>query len=1273
MRFIPTTAAGRGTTPWSTRATVAAAAATAVVTLTTAVPTHAYGTAPKPAAAAKPGTFDGRAVTAQWTVTLVTGDVVNVQRFAGGRQAATVKPAAGNEHESFSTREVDGRLHVMPASALPYVASGRLDRSLFDVTSLIEQGYDDAHAAQLPLIVSYGDAVDSLRTQNAPAGTRRTAVLNSVHGASLSARKADLTDFWKAATAPSRQGRAGTPRLAGNIDKVWLDGKVTADLDRSVAQIGAPEVWKSGYTGKGVKVAVLDTGADADHPDLRGRITEGRNFAEGEGIADRFGHGTHVAATVAGSGAGSGGTRKGVAPDAELVIGKVLNDEGYGQESWIMAGMEWAARSGASVVNLSLGGAVQEDDPMAAAVDRLTEETGTLFVVAAGNEGPGSGTVGSPGVAERALTVGAVDHEDTLAGFSSRGPVDAAYRVKPEVTAPGVDIVAARAQGTAMGTPVDELYTSASGTSMATPHVAGAAALLAQQHPDWTPGRIKDALVGTAKAVQNAAVDAQGSGRMDVARASAQAVHATGTLNLGVTQPDQGPVNGKVTYTNDSRSEVRLSLSLDVRGADGTAAPAGMFAAGSSTVTVAPGATATVPVTATPAADTRGRFTGHLTATGADGSVRLRTAVALTVQGALRTITLTGLDRSGKGPHPVTWFQFYGSDSRWDTIGSFLPQMHGESVSFRLPEDTYFFAALAEGTDAIGDDNSLVIRPELKVTGDMTLVVDPRKAVKVDIRTPKPAESQGMVHYGVHRAFAGRDISTSVVAYSTMKTLYVTPTDKPANGSFEAYSRWQLTPPRLNVKVLGRNAPELYATPLVNSPLPDGTRRLPLVDVGTGTKEELAGKDLRGKIALVDPGEFGFSNVAGVGEGGAAAILMKSPFPGAAWQPWTPQGERLPVMSALISRDHGKALSELLSRGEVRISWSLVSASPYQYDVMLVQRDRVPGKLLYRVDRLPTATVKSRYHRPGDSEWHMEQRFSWRPWQTTDVTMEGQSWVKVPSTRTETVSADDTVWLHRVSHTIPWSFEPLFTNGMMAGFEQYAPGESRNENWYRSVIRPAAPKGVEGFASVRKGDTLSLRIPEFSDSDGHYSFAEYNDQVNTRLYQDGKLVAEQRSPWGDLPVTGGGDYRLQVRTSRPAGPEWQVSTSTDTSWRFSSRTTQKSTLLPLIQLDYGVPVDGGNKVRATGPTAVSLKARHQDGLKGPRIDRMQAWVSYDDGAHWTKVTRLSHEGTGAWKALIDPKSASKGTGYVSLRVQAQDTAGDLVDQTVIRAYGVHAG
>ena len=210
-------------------------------------------------------------------------------------------------------------------------------------------------------------------------------------------------------------------------------------------------------------------------------------------------------------------------------------DESAARESAILAGMQWAAtEEKAKVVNISLGGTdTPEVDPLEEAVNRLTAQSGTLFVVAAGNEG-GEGTVGSPGSADAALTVGAVDKQDELADFSSRGPRVGDGAVKPDITAPGVDIVAAGAKESVIGEPVGEQYMRLSGTSMATPHVAGAAAILAQQHPDWKAAELKGALMGSAKPAADQTAFEQGAGRVDVARAIKQTVIAEpGSVSFG--------------------------------------------------------------------------------------------------------------------------------------------------------------------------------------------------------------------------------------------------------------------------------------------------------------------------------------------------------------------------------------------------------------------------------------------------------------------------------------------------------------------------------------------------------------------------------------------------------------------------------------------------------------------------------------------------------------------------------------------------------------------
>ena len=447
--------------------------------------------------------------------------------------------------------------------------------------------------------------------------------------------------------------------------RVWLDRRFRAtDLDPNLAQVNAPAAWSAGLTGKGVKVAVLDTGIDTTHPDLSGgKVVAQANFSEADSVTDHYGHGTHVASIVAGTGARSSGQRKGVAFKASLLNGKVLDDSGFGSESGIIAGMEWAARQRARVVNMSLGGwPTDGTDPMSQAVTGLTNQYRTLFVVAAGNSGPGGQTVETPGAATAALTVGAVDAEDQLADFSSRGPRSGDYAMKPDITAPGVDILAARAAGTALGEPVGQWYTRATGTSMATPHVAGAAAIMAQRWPRWTPGRIKSVLMGTASPSPSASVYSQGGGRLDVGHAIGQRLIARrANLDFGYFRyPQTGVrlVTRPLLLQNLGDRPTTVDLRAELETEDDSPAPAGMVTVTPPRLTLAAGAQATAQVTVDVQAGAAGLYSGAVTATPASGPA-VRTPLGFYKEPERYDLTIKAIGRDGSEHHstrtPPPW------------------------------------------------------------------------------------------------------------------------------------------------------------------------------------------------------------------------------------------------------------------------------------------------------------------------------------------------------------------------------------------------------------------------------------------------------------------------------------------------------------------------------------------------------------------------------------------------------------------------------------------
>ncbi len=284
-----------------------------------------------------------------------------------------------------------------------------------------------------------------------------------------------------------------------NVKIVEPDYDMESMLDVSVSVINADDVWKKGISGSGVKVAVLDTGI-TPRPEL---TIVGSIDYTGEGLGDLNSHGTHVASTVGNRDL----TYKGVAPDVFLLDGKVLNATGRGYTSNIIAAIDWAIENGADIISMSLGGVVipcDGTDSLSIAVDNAVDK-GKIVVVAAGNSGPNPSTINSPGCSRKSITVGASTDLDHMTNFSSRGPT-ADGRTKPDIVAPGHRIVALLNSQT--GTK------SMSGTSMATPHVAGIAALLKSKNPALDQGMLLTALKSTAK---DLGLDAniQGAGRVD--------------------------------------------------------------------------------------------------------------------------------------------------------------------------------------------------------------------------------------------------------------------------------------------------------------------------------------------------------------------------------------------------------------------------------------------------------------------------------------------------------------------------------------------------------------------------------------------------------------------------------------------------------------------------------------------------------------------------------------------------------------------------------------
>ncbi|MFI1562688.1 S8 family peptidase [Streptomyces sp. NPDC020490] len=720
-------------------------------------------------ASAKPGPASSAskaALTAKHRITLITGDRVAVD--AKGRVVG-LEPAKGREHIPVQIRRADGHTLVVPADVARMIATGKVDQRLFDVTELNKAATRTSQKRGLKVIVGYRGAAAAARADVRDAGKLRES-LKTLNADAVQTPKQDAPELWDAVTDGDR--------TASGIAHVWLDGVRKASLDKSVPQIGAPTAWAAGYDGKGVKIAVLDTGVDATHPDLKDQVIAAKNFSTSPDASDKFGHGTHVASIAAGTGAKSGGKYKGVAPGAKLLNGKVLSDDGYGDDSQILAGMEWAAEQGADVVNLSLGGGdTPEIDPLEAEVKKLSEQKGILFAIAAGNDGDfGDQTIGSPGSAADALTVGAVDDKDKLASFSSRGPgLDG--QIKPDVTAPGVDITAAAAPGSVIDQEVGEKpagYLTISGTSMATPHVAGAAAILKQQHPDWSFAELKGALTGSAKDGGYTPFQ-QGSGRIQVDKAIKQTVIADPVSeSFGVQQwphTDDKPVTKQLTYRNLGTKDVTLKLTSTATNPKGQAAPAGFFKLGATTVTVPAGGKATVDLTV----DTRlggtvdGMYSAYVTATGGGQSVRTAAAVQREIQSYDVTLKFIGRDGNPAKNYVATLAGVSGLGE-----GDFYsPYDPSGTVTARVPKGGYVLdtGVIVDPEDFAKGVDSLA-QPKLSVTKNTTITLDARTAKPVDITVPDAAAKSQFASpgYAVESGGVGMSFGWWLDSYDNFRT-----------------------------------------------------------------------------------------------------------------------------------------------------------------------------------------------------------------------------------------------------------------------------------------------------------------------------------------------------------------------------------------------------------------------------------------------------------------------------------------------------------------------
>ncbi|MGW9241669.1 S8 family serine peptidase [[Kitasatospora] papulosa] len=1186
-------------------------------------------------------------------ITLVTGDVVHWTDGVGGQDTVTVdrpEGATGGVH----VRQAGEDLYVIPDEASALLAAEKLDRRLFNISTLVEMGYDDRRSGGIPLIATYAAGTGrSLPT--APRGSTKVRTLESVHGVALKAGKDDARAFWNDITR-TRKSRS----LDGGIAKLWLDGKVEAALKDSVPQVNAPQAWAEGFDGKGTTVAVLDTGIDATHPDVKDRVKQSRSFVPGEEVVDGNGHGTHVASTIAGSGAASDGANKGVAPATDLIVGKVLSNEGSGADSGIIEAMEWAKAEGADVVSMSLGSSIPDDggDPMAQAVDALSADGGPLFVIAAGNA-YGAGTIGSPGSAASALTVAAVDKQDRRADFSSMGPLVRSYGLKPDLSAPGVDINAAASRSVPG---IDGMYQSMSGTSMATPHVAGAAAVLKQRHPEWSGQRIKDALMSSSKLLPGHTPYEQGTGRLDVKAAVDTTIEATGSVEVASYDwphsAQDAVAERTLTYRNTGDEDVTLKLATDT--------DAAAYTLSTPELTVPAGSTAAAVLSIDPsriANDTR--FSGQVVATDASGATVAHTGFAVNKERELHDLTLRLRDRAGEPMDGTVVLAALGDTE----LG--LVQVSGETT-LRLPPGNYTAWTSADVDGDLSDSKAVAFlsAPETILDKATTVTLDASKARRVSVRTPQETETR-QLRYDMARTspegVVQRDAYQIPLTYDQ---LWASPTKKVTQGDFSFLTRWRQGEELIDLTADGHDVPVTVQSG--SSVAEDSEQKLTGVFAGNGAAADYRGRAVKGKAVVVTRSDTvpPAERLANALAAGAKALFVVNDDRGVAMESYAPYGEETTIPVASVRKGAGGTLIEAARHGR-KLSVDQRKFASYVYDLVDRHDGTVPDRsLAFAPSARQLAKVENTFygHKATLGGGYRYDIPDYGPG------IGFEEYEKFPGTRTEWVTPlpGDSFWYE--NHSVLNADASDTAHEMRSAELDHTAGRTYRADWFAPVTGPRLGTAYWGpFRTA--GNDVQFNITPWTDSgEGHSGSmpADEYDTTSFAFHQGDTLLKKGAGRAGyvwDLPA-GKLPYRLVIDSERDAAT-WKTSTRTHTEWNFLSGALPDGTEradIPLLQLDYEVDTDLAGDVRAGRTIEVGLASGTQAWLDGAvKATRASLSVSYDEGASWS-AAELRKGSAGRWTAKL--RTPAKGASSVSLRAHTEGPGGLAVDQEIIKAFGL---
>ena len=403
-----------------------------------------------------------------------------------GRQVVVLAPKSGKANPARALASIAGFSNVARSKDFEFQAvsmseSNAADATVFDELGVAVVSSDPDQRSALMAAAAEGDVVLSVEPELIHHALTVTAdYTRGYHDG--------VTDLYE--------------RLNGdNGSTATAVAPTPADNDQFTWGLQATRVSSSSRTGRGVRIAVLDTGFDVDHPDFVGRSVTTQSFIAGETVQDAHGHGTHCIGTSCGPVRPDGTRRYGVATEAEIFAGKVLSDGGSGSDSGILAGINWALANDCKIVSMSLGADLDQVSNLYEVVGKRALDRGTLIIAAAGNNArrPGDpGFVGVPANSKSIMAIAALDPSNKPARFSARSSSRTGDGGRIDLAAPGLNVFSSW--------PMSQRYNTISGTSMATPHVAGIAALWLEES-GLTGRELWALLVQNARALDVPSVD----------------------------------------------------------------------------------------------------------------------------------------------------------------------------------------------------------------------------------------------------------------------------------------------------------------------------------------------------------------------------------------------------------------------------------------------------------------------------------------------------------------------------------------------------------------------------------------------------------------------------------------------------------------------------------------------------------------------------------------------------------------------------------------------